>query len=202
MKMISRHFQLGIVLAGLILAPPLLLVHPAHSQSTSPGPNASTLPSITTATYGDWTLRCVTLDEADRSRSCEIVLTVQVQGHSQPIAQLALGRLPGQTELIMTAVLPVNVALARKVHVSGNAKTGPEEKGGIDLSWTRCLRTACFAEARPGEADLDVLRAEPAGTLAFEDAAGRMITLPLSWRGISQALVALNADSQARNASN
>jgi len=186
MKMISRHFQLGIVLAGLILVLPFLLVHPAHSQPTSP--------SITTATYGDWTFRCVTLDEADRSRSCEIILTVQVQGHAQPIAQLAIGRLPGQTELIMTAVLPVNVALAHKVHVSGNAKTGPEEKGGIDLIWTRCLRAACFAEARPTKSQLDVLGAEMTGTLSFEDAAGRMITLPLSWRGISQALAALNAD--------
>ena len=174
---------------------------PAVAQTISQNAPVSAQPSATTATYGDWVMRCVAIAAetgADRQagapggESCEIVQTLQMQGQTQPVAQLAFGRLPGETDLIMTAVLPVNISLPSKVHVSGNAGSGDEERGGIDLDWSRCLPGACFAEARPSAETLDVMRTEMNGQLLFASANGQTVVLPLSWRGITAALAALN----------
>lgn len=204
LKRLPAHLRL---LAVLGLSLPLLNVAPALAQTTAKetpaaGAPVSDTPSTTTATYGDWILRCVTLTPQSDAKAngktatpsgqnCEIVQTIQVKGQTKPIAQVAFGHLPGQSDLIMTAVLPVNVLLPGMVHVSSNAKTGNEEKGGLDLAWTRCVPVACFADAKPTQPVLDVMRAEMSGQLTFKDATGRTIALPLSWKGFTNALTAL-----------
>lgn len=153
-------------------------------------------PTITTATYGNWVLRCVQLEAKAgaqaAARSCEAVHTVQVQGQQQPIAQIAIGRLPDSKALLVTAVVPVNVSLPGSIHVSGNAKTGGEEKGGINLAWQKCLTGMCAASAKLGPQTLAILRAETDGQLRFTDATGNTIAIPLSWAGLDQALKALD----------
>nr|WP_286675477.1 invasion associated locus B family protein [Rhizobium sp. CSW-27] len=151
-------------------------------------------PAVTTATYGNWVLRCIRMPasaDGKQARQCEIVQTIQVEGQSQPVAQIALGRLPGDTVLHLTAVLPVNVSLPGGVHVSGNGKEGAEEKGGLDLQWRRCAGGACYAEGKPGDDALKIWRKEAGAQLRFIDATGRVIGLPLSWNGLAQALDAL-----------
>lgn len=161
-------------------------------------------PAVTTASYGSWVLRCVQVTEpaqtaTDASKSgrasiqtCEVIQSVQVQGQSQPIAQVAIGRLPGDKDLILTALVPVNIALPGGIHLSGNGKTGAEEKGGLELSWQRCMSGACIATAKPETTVLGVLRREEAGQIRFVDASGNTIAIPLSWTGLDQALAALD----------
>lgn len=178
-------FPRATVLFGLMM---VLGASPVFSQSTA------TDPSATTATYGNWTLRCVKIPGEGKAAatSCEVVQTVQMQGQSQPVAQVAIGRLPNDKTLIMTAVVPVNISLPGQIHLSGNGKSGSEEKGGVTLSLTRCLGGGCFAEARPDDATLKVLRNGTDGELRFADAGRRMVALPLSWQGLDQALKALD----------
>lgn len=191
-----RSTSIAVVFAGLVLATAQASAQDTTATPQAPAPisDIPSLPSTTTATYGDWVLRCIktsTAADGPTAESCEIVLTIQLQGQARPIAQLAIGRRQDQNELILTAVLPVNATLSTSVHISGNAKAGEAEKGGIDLEWSRCLPVACFAEARPNNVTFDVMRKEAAGQLRFTDGAGRNIALPLSWRGFTQALQAL-----------
>lgn len=174
----------------------------ANAETVRPIPSE---PTQTTETYGSWVLRCVQLPppaptdgKSSRApgRTCEVVQTVQVQGQPQPIAQVAIGRFPGDDDLVVTALLPVNISLPGEVRISGNGKTGADERGGIGLVWTRCLSGTCIATAKPDAETLAILRRETEGQLRFADAAGSMLSIPLSWSGLDQAMTALDRQTQ------
>ena len=170
----------------------------AMAQSASPPPSSSTaappspsgpVPDHTTATFGDWTLRCDRrADLAPPQRVCELGLVVQKQGESGAQAQIALGRVARGGALRITAVLPPNIAIKSNPKVIVEDLKPPT----TDLSWTRCIAGACFADAAVSTALLDSLRTrtEP-GRLDYRDGTDRDITLPLSFRGVGEALAAL-----------
>lgn len=146
-------------------------------------------PERTTASYGDWVMRCErTGDGAAARKICELVQSVQVQGQQAPVAQIAIGRVQKADPLKLTLVLPNNVTL------TATPKFSTEDKGGqlVDASWQRCLPMGCLADAVLRD---DVLRAmrtrDEQGRIEFKDGAGRDIRLPLSFRGVAQALDAL-----------
>lgn len=198
---------------ALALALPLTLATaaPAVAQTTPKTdavkadpqkPAIPTDPTVTTATYGAWVLRCVQLPPQAAStdgksarpagQSCEVSQTVQVQGQPQPIAQVAIGRLPGDKDLTLTALLPVNINLPGQVRLSGNGKTGADEKGALALTWQRCIGGACVASTKPDAATLSVIRAGTEGQIRFADATGNLLSIPLSWAGLDQAISALD----------
>jgi invasion protein IalB len=191
--------------SGLFGLTALIAASAAQAQTPSPAPRpqVSADPAVTTATFGDWLLRCVRQpapageagEKNDRvtAQICEVVQTVKVQGQTQPIAQLAIGRLPNSEDLILTAVLPVNISLPGQVGVIVDPKAPAE--GAIILEWKRCAGGSCFADTRPSESSLRPLRAGEAGQIRFADAAGRIISVPVSWRGLDQALSALEKQS-------
>lgn len=176
---------------------------PAKSDAAKAQTVVPSEPASTTATYGNWLLRCVQMPAApaagaDATKSgraaaqtCEVVQIVQVQGQQQPIAQIALGRLPDDKDILLTALLPVNIALPGAVHVSGNGKAGAEEKGGFDLAWQRCYAGSCAASAKPDATSLGLWRAGAEGQLRLIDAAGQTVAIPISWKGLDQAMAAL-----------
>ncbi|RST87917.1 invasion protein [Aquibium carbonis] len=184
----------------------LLSVTAALAQTApvpAPRPEVPADPAVTTATFGDWLLRCVRQpapageagQKSDRltAQTCEVVQTIKVQGQAQPIAQLAIGRLPDSEQLIMTAVLPVNISLPGQVGVIVDPKAPAD--GAIILEWRRCAGGSCFADTRPDDGSLRPLRAGEAGQIRFADAGGRIISVPVSWRGLDQALAALEKQS-------
>ncbi|WP_407531037.1 invasion associated locus B family protein [Methylobacterium oryzisoli] len=148
-------------------------------------------PGQTTATYGDWVLRCQRLAGEGAGRVCEVSQTIQAQGQPAPVAQLAVGRLPGQEGLRITALLPANVSFPSSVRV---AETKDASRG-LDLAWRRCLPGPCVADAAATEAVLSGWRkAEEAGRITFKDADGREVAVSLSFRGLGQALDALGKE--------
>jgi invasion protein IalB len=116
---------------------------------------------------------------------CEVSQGVAVEGQQGWIAQVAVGRAPGSKELRLTVVLPTNISLQRlpKLRIEG------KEAQAADLSWTRCVPGGCFASSVVSDDLMRRLRArtEP-GVVSFVDAAEREITIPLSFRGLPQAL--------------
>jgi invasion protein IalB len=174
-------------------------------SAAEPAKQASvpTEPVNTTATYGNWVLRCARLaseptatDSKDgriQQDSCEVVQSVQVQGQAQPVLQLAIGRLPGEKALTITAVLPVNVTIPGRVHVSTDGKPDNDEKGGLDLALKRCMPGGCLASAPLDGKVRTEMSAETQGQLRFIDAGSRMIGVPLSWVGLAEALSALDS---------
>ncbi|HEV7328998.1 MAG TPA: invasion associated locus B family protein [Bosea sp. (in: a-proteobacteria)] len=168
----------------------------APKPTSSPSPAAapavqpvSTEPSSTTASFADWVLRCQRVSEAAKaSRICEVAQILQSQGQQAPIAQIAIGRAAAGEPLRVTAVMPVSVTFPSVVQIT----IGEKDTKPLELGWRRCIPSGCFADAPLGD---DVVKqwrkAAEAGRIVFRDAAGRDLALPLSVRGLDQAIEAL-----------
>jgi invasion protein IalB len=150
-----------------------------------------TEPQSTTATFGDWVLRCNRMAEASgqAQRVCEVAQTIIIQGQQAPVAEVAIGRIKKADPLHVTVVLPVNVVFPSAPQVSLDGQPP------LELSWKRCLPNGCFADATPKE---EVLRnwraAKTNGRIETKDAFGRNVAVTISFRGLSQALDALNKE--------
>ena len=190
------------ILAGLMLSTSVAQVsaqqrqaapaQPAQGSGTAPASAPApvpTEPQSTVASFGDWVVRCARQgDGAQSTRICEVAQTIQVQGQQGPLAQIAFGRVQRNDPLKMTMVLPSNVSFPSTVRVSMDEKdTQPYE-----LAWRRCVPGACVADAEPGAPVIQRFRArvEPA-RVTFKDSTGRDLVLPISFRGLAQALDAL-----------
>jgi invasion protein IalB len=87
-----------------------------------------------------------------------------------------------------TFVITPNVSFPSNVKLTVDDK----DTQAIDLNWSSCVAAVCRAE---GEFKDDQLKRWKALTtparLQFKDASGRELTVPVSTRGLSQALDAL-----------
>jgi len=150
----------------------------------APTPPASSDPAQTTATYGDWVLRCVRPEKAPQV--CEVVQSMVVQGQQQPVAQVAVGY--DKNDLRFTLLVPPAVSFSRGPTLGVPNASAPH----FDLAWRRCLPNGCFADVGVGSELLKIMRGrtEPL-QIDFKDAGEREVKLPLSMRGLVPALDAL-----------
>jgi invasion protein IalB len=149
----------------------------------------STEPQNTSATYGDWVLRCSRNGEGTQVvRVCEVVTPFQIQGQQAPFAQLAIGRISAKDPLHITFMMTPNVAFPSNVKLSVDEKdTQP-----IELSWSSCVPAGCRADGDLKDDQLKRWKALTANAqLKFKDSTGREYTAPISVRGLTQALDAL-----------
>lgn len=148
-------------------------------------------PQRTTATFGDWTLRCERLSNDQRVCEAATAIMATAQGQSGPIAQVAIGRPVPHEPLRITLVLPANVGLGSPPRLAA----GETARALAELSWRRCLPGACYADTAIDDAALNELKArqEPA-RLSYRDGAEREIALSLSTRGLAQSLEALSKE--------
>jgi len=162
------------------LAAPLA---PAAPAPAAPAPTTSD-PAQTTATYGDWVLRCVRPEKGPQV--CEVVQSMVVQGQQQPVAQVAVGY--DKNDLRFTMLVPPAISLSRGPTLGVANAASPH----FDLAWRRCVPNGCFADVAVGPELLKTLRGrtEPM-QIDFKDAAEREVKLPLSMRGLVPALDAL-----------
>lgn len=160
----------------------------ASGQQAAPGkaepqlPPVSSEPEITTASFGDWVLRC---QKSGADKVCEVTQAITVEGQNGPVAQLAVGRLDKESSYRLTVVLPVNVTLGTPGRIILNGKTDAP----VGLTWAKCLPTACFASAEATDEVLARLRANPnsKSEIQWQTGVGQSIGLPFSLRGFAQA---------------
>jgi invasion protein IalB len=148
-------------------------------------------PENTTATFGDWTLRCQRVGEGAQSkRTCEVVQILRTQGQQGQqvtFAQIALGHPSAGQPMRLVVMLPVSVSFPSVANIATD-----EKDSGTDLAWSRCVPNSCFAESQVKDDMLLRWRAfGELGRLTFKDAAGREIRTAVSYRGVAQALDAL-----------
>lgn len=171
----------------------LALASPAAGQTAKPAspaplPPVSADPTVTTASFGDWTTRCEKPSGDKGERICEAVQTVQLPGQAAPVAQIAFGHASSDAPVKLVVVLPVDVWFPSTVRVAGSDKV-PQT---LDLAWRRCLPVGCFAEnTAPDEAMRHWRGDSGQGRIAYKDGLGRDVALPISFRGLAQALDAL-----------
>lgn len=176
---------------------PLLatLALPALAQSTPPAraPAApvaeGAAPERTTATFGDWVLRCETRPVSAPNgpgRQCELLQSLQDQ-RGQPVAQFAFGRTTRNGPMRIVLLIPANITVAAPMRLN-------LEDGGQPLPITlrACGPRGCVADAELNAATIARIRGREAqGRLEYRDATNGEVTLPFSSRGFGQALDAL-----------
>ena len=163
---------------------------PAAAPAKSVVEPVSSEPQSTTANYGDWTLRCTRLGAtANAAKVCEVIQSIGVQGQANPIAQLAFGYEDPKGNLKFTAVLPVSVSFNGPITMA----TGDASPATMNMAWTRCLPEGCFANTDVSQDLAKRLRSQTEkGKVSFKDGAARDAVLPVSFRGLSEALDALD----------
>lgn len=173
-----------------------VLLFPAMAQAADQKPAApapseqkatAAEPQKTTATYGDWELRCLNTSAgvtSSNGKVCEIAQTVR-EGQT-PMAEIAIGRFNKTDPLRLTAHVAPNIALPSVV------KFDYREAHGVTLNWRRCAPVGCFADAflTDDQAKIFHVQTEP-GAINFFNAGGQPVKIPVSFKGLSQAMDAL-----------
>src|SRR6187397_2814955 len=117
------RWMLAAAVAGMLAAGHAAAQTPPAAPPAAPA-TVSTDPAQTTATYGDWVLRCVRAgDGGTGPRVCEVVQTMVVQGHTQPVAQIAIGN--DKSDLRLTLLVPLAVSFSKVPTVSGQGGVAP-----------------------------------------------------------------------------
>jgi invasion protein IalB len=193
----SHRAAAVIALAVLVAAPD----SPARSQARPPAPApatastpASSSPERTTASYGDWTLRCEAHAGAP-AKTCEVAQAI-LDAQGQAVAQLVLARpaaRPPAAGLVGVVQVPLNATVAEPVRLTFEA-SGPAV---LSLPFRACAPRGCFAEGALPDQEFQQLRrrAEPA-RLEYRDAAANGVVRPVSLRGLSAALDALERETR------
>jgi invasion protein IalB len=174
---------------GKHAAPPRAPAAPQETVQAQPPAQAGDTPQRTTATYDDWVVQCETQTGPPAQRICDMaqVTQVQAQGRTNPFSRVAIAHpVKGQPVKLVVQV-PVNVSFATSVHIQ-TSDTDP----GFVAPFARCLPVGCFAEFDIKDELLKKLTAASgAGKLSFTDGGGHDISVPLSFKGFSQAYDAL-----------
>ncbi|WID98500.1 invasion associated locus B family protein [Bosea vestrisii] len=191
-------FSMSVLAAGAALAqapaqrpapqrPAQAQTAPAPAQ-TAPAPGAVSQPDNTTATYGDWVMRC---QASVAARVCEIVQTLEQQGQRGPIALVAIGRPVKDEPIKLVIQVPPNLSLGDKASV----RVTVADKDEALAVFQRCLPGGCFAEASLSDEVFKRWRGfGEAGQMRYLDAAKREVALPLSFRGFPAAAEALQRE--------
>lgn len=148
------------------------------------GSAVAAAPQRTTATYGDWTLRCVMQGQ---TKVCEMAQSMQIKGQTRPITQIAIGRQAKNDPMRIVFEVPINVWLPDGVKLTTDNK-----KLEISATFTRCMPIGCFADVEISKAQIKDLRdLKKAGKLQFKDAGKQQIAIPVSFKGFGDAYDAM-----------
>ena len=160
---------------------------PQQQQQAAP-PQAAQVPQRTTASYGDWVVRCDLLAGPPPQKNCDMEQMAQVQGQANPISRVAIP-LPAKAQPPKLIVqLPVNATFAGGVKIALDAKDA-----GVTAPFTRCVPAGCLAEIELKDPELKRFRAANTaeGSMQYKDAGERDVKIPLSLKGFAQAYDAL-----------
>jgi invasion protein IalB len=151
-------------------------------------------PQVTTAVYGDWTLRCVgagvpagaPAGTPAQPKHCELDQAIGVQG-KPPLAQIAVGADPGDGKMRMVAELPAGVWLPSQPALKMSSKAAP-----IAMSYKRCIGAACLADTPlTDQLRTSMQAAKTSATVTFQMIAGKDAVIPVSFTGFTPAYAAL-----------
>jgi invasion protein IalB len=157
-----------------------------YADEAQPQTPVSATPESTTETFGDWTLVCNTLPNIP-SKVCEVDATITIKGQNAPIVRVAFARPAKDKPIRIVVQAPNNILIAPGAKIEVEAG-----KGAVALVYRSCTPAGCFAESDISADQLKTFRGRTApGQIVMTDPAGKSFALPLSYRGVDQALDAL-----------
>ena len=161
-------------------------------------------PQRTTATYSDWLVQCRSYKEpgssADKKKKasaektiCEMVQTFTFRRSGRQLAKLAIGQLPGKSDIKAVVQTPLAVYLPDGVVMKAGEKGKEKEYKG---KFVRCTKTSCFAEIDLKKTDVDAIEKAKKAAMVFTNSARRKLSLSVSLRGYADAFKAALAKSK------
>jgi len=173
---------------ALLVAMPLGTMAKQQAPTAAPVKAPAEAAAPTTATYGDWLVTCPPPAATGAAAACEATQTLTLEGKG-PIARIAVGRLTKGGDLSFAVMLPAAVEFSAPV-VLGSATA---EAPVLALGWRRCIPTGCFADATPaGTVSTAWVTQTVVGRMTFTDGNGQAVALPFSFKGLVQAVAALD----------
>lgn len=135
--------------------------------------------------FDDWSVRCAESPQNVAAGGCVIVQSVINNETQKPVMQIAIGFLPESREPAAVITLPLGVRLIPGVLIQ------IDESEPAKLPFERCLPEGCKVQFRLAEEKVAAFKAGVGGKIAFQNGAGRNITLPFSLKGFTKALAAI-----------
>lgn len=177
---------------GLIAAVPLLNASFAQSEETA----------VQSTRFGDWYYRCAEVKAADGKAvsQCEVAQIAQVKQGEENVNVLTLaiaktaaeaGKKPSGSELLLTALVPLNVVLPIGL---GLATDG---KDVVTIPYRNCNQAGCWAQQKLDGKMLASLQKGSAGEARLRLMNGQNINLKFSLKGLSKALAELQKPAKA-----
>lgn len=164
---------------GLIAAIATISMGSALQVSNS-AEKESALPVQTTATFGDWTVRCRKVSKKNDTL-CEMIQVVPAKNKKGAIANLAVGRLPGDERIRLVIQLPIGVHLPSDVAM----KIGDEAIA--QAKFQSCYSSFCLARAELDVTALKRMKGARSMTVSFKDRAEQDASISVSLSGFTAA---------------
>lgn len=135
--------------------------------------------------FEDWTVGCDKLNEkADSPERCFIYQTVVNNETDQPVLQIAVGYLPGDSTPAAILTVPLGVAIKPGMGIS------VDEGDMIQMAYDRCVPKGCIAGI---PLDQNLIKRFEKGLKAqvFLHDGVRQLTLPISLKGFTKGFASL-----------
>lgn len=134
--------------------------------------------TVTRSTHDDWTVRCA---EEQGKKACEAVQTLQTQDLKSILAHVAVRAEKGGPVRLIVQVPP-------GVWLPANITFKVEGVKDILLTYKRCGQN-CVASTELSADEIAALQASAGkGELVFENGSRQPIQLPLSFKGLGEAM--------------
>lgn len=168
----------------------------------------TTTPTATTATYGNWTVSCALMAQADGSapgQMCEMTTRLNLKaqdGQMKPLLAWTIGTPTGAKVKRLALQVPTNVALREGVSISqdkpgSDAAAEKPQEALADLTYVTCTPQGCVADADAPDALLASLGKTKTANVSFTLLqGGKRIMVPVSLDGFGDALAALEANGK------
>lgn len=157
----------------------------AHAASAdAKEPAATEKPAATTATYGDWVVRCSSPPQGEKVCEAATGIQMKVQGQMRLLAQIVVGRAGKNQPVRLVVQLPNGVFLPP----GATLFLDEQAKSGIQAVYSVCTR-GCFADSALAPEQLASLKsAKGPGRLEFVEGNRKRVAAPISFLGLNAAL--------------
>jgi invasion protein IalB len=140
----------------------------------------------TSATYDDWTVSCVH-QATPAAKTCQMLQTQTLQGQTAQLTRIAITPTPGPQFAKIYFQVPPNVRIAFGIRLFGSG-----EESFVTATFLWCASSRCVAESNVSAELLDKLAKASQVRMVFKDASEREVAVPISTKGLSQTLNAMN----------
>jgi invasion protein IalB len=129
--------------------------------------------------FGDWVARCDAT-----GKYCRIVQVQVAEGGGGRLFEIAIGKIGPKGELGIVTVVPLGVRIQPGVAFQADGKQ-------TNMPIVQCLTNGCQAGIPLDDAGLKALEKTKNFMLGMQDASGKNVTMAVSTKGLSDALLAI-----------